>query len=252
MRFKFGRNWKRYSKLIDDSRIKDASESLKESFEIENFKNKSFIDVGCGSGIFSISASLLGGKTKSFDFDIDAVECTKDLSKKILGKTIDTEKGDILDLKYIQNLGKFDYVYSWGVLHHTGNLNSALKNIDNLVKKNGKLFISIYNDQGIKSDLWRIIKILFNKIKILQPFLIFIFFIFMKIPGIVFRFLTKQTENRGMAATTDLIDWLGGYPFETAKPEYIFDFFFKLNYRLVKLKTVSGKSGCNEFIFVKK
>ena len=252
MRFKFGKNWKKYSKLITNERIKDASNSLKEFFEVENFDNKSFIDVGCGSGIFSISACLLGAKVKSFDFDTDSVECTQDLSKKILGKSISIEKGDILDSVYVKKLGEFDYVYSWGVLHHTGDLNSALKNIDNLVKKNGKLFISIYNNQGIKSEIWKIIKILFNKVEILQPVLILFFLIFMKAPEILFKFFVKRKEVRGMAPVTDLIDWLGGYPFETAKPEYIFDFFFKLNYSLVKLKTVSGKSGCNEFIFIKK
>ena len=252
MRFRFGKNWKKYSKLVTSQRIKDASNSLKNCFEVENFNNKSFIDVGCGSGIFSIGACLLGAKVKSFDFDVDSVECTQDLSKKILGKSISIEKGDILDSIYIKKLGEYDYVYSWGVLHHTGNLNIALKNIDSLVKKNGKLFISIYNNQGIKSELWRIIKTIFNRVKILQPFVILFFFIFMKAPEILFKFFIKKKDARAMDPYTDLIDWLGGYPFETAKPEYIFDFFFKLNYNLVKLKTVSGKSGCNEFMFIKK
>ena len=142
MRFKFGKNWKKYSELITSQRIKDATSSLKEFFEVENFDGKNFIDVGCGSGIFSISACLLGAKVKSFDLDFDSVECTQDLSKKILEKNISIEKGDILDPVYVKKLGKFDYVYSWGVLHHTGDLNSALKNIDNLVKKNGNLFQS--------------------------------------------------------------------------------------------------------------
>ncbi len=251
MRFKFGKNWKKYSELITSQRIKDATSSLKEFFEVENFDGKNFIDVGCGSGIFSISACLLGAKVKSFDLDFDSVECTQDLSKKILEKNISIEKGDILDPVYVKKLGKFDYVYSWGVLHHTGDLNSALKNIDNLVKKNGKLHISIYNDQGTKSKLWKTIKIIFNKVKILQPILILFFLIFMKAPEILLSFFVKK-KVRGMAPITDLIDWLGGYPFETAKPEYVFDFFFKLNYSLVKLKTVSGKSGCNEFTFIKK
>ena len=150
MRFKFGKNWKKYSKLITNERIKDASNSLKEFFEVENFDNKSFIDVGCGSGIFSISACLLGAKVKSFDFDTDSVECTQDLSKKILGKSISIEKGDILDSVYVKKLGEFDYVYSWGVIHHSQNPKKIFQNIFNKLHKDGKFFFMVYNKMSLR------------------------------------------------------------------------------------------------------
>ena len=251
MRFEFGKNWKNYSRFIDSKKIEIGKESLKEYFNIENFKNKTFLDVGCGSGLFSICATSLGAKVRSFDYDPDSVDCTKKVFKTHTKKKALVEKGDILDKSFIQKLGKFDYVYSWGVLHHTGNLNAALKNIDMLVKKKGKLFISIYNNQGAKSKAWKKIKLIYNKFFFLRPLLFIIFFIFMKLPEIIYKIIKKKKDLRGMNPFIDLIDWLGGYPFETAKPEEIFDFFRKLGYSLEKIRTVNGKSGCNEFVFMK-
>tara|TARA_B100000989_G_scaffold39370_1_gene24952 strand:+ start:504 stop:1262 length:759 start_codon:yes stop_codon:yes gene_type:complete len=251
MRFKFGKNWKIYSRFIDSEKIYFGAESLKEYFKVENLNNKSFLDAGCGSGLFSICAATLGAKVRSFDYDLDAVECTREAVKTHIKKRILVENGDILDSSYIKKLGKFDYVYSWGVLHHTGNLDKAMQNIDELVKKKGKLFISIYNDQGFKSEAWEKIKFIYNKFFFFRPLLFVIFFVFMKLPEISYKILSKKKELRGMNSVIDLIDWLGGYPFETAKPEEVIDFFTKLGYTLEKLKTVNGKSGCNEFVFMK-
>lgn len=137
MRFKFGKNWKNYSKLIDSKKIKIGTESLKEYFNVEDLQNKTFLDVGCGSGLFSICASILKAKVRSFDLDLESVNCTKKNIKKHIEKKILVEKGDILNRSFVQKLGKFDYVYSWGVLHHTGSLYIAMGNIDILVKKKG-------------------------------------------------------------------------------------------------------------------
>ncbi len=251
MRFKFGKNWKNYSKLIDSKKIKIGTESLKEYFNVEDLQNKTFLDVGCGSGLFSICASILKAKVRSFDLDLESVNCTKKNIKKHIEKKILVEKGDILNRSFVQKLGKFDYVYSWGVLHHTGSLYIAMGNIDILVKKKGKLFISVYNNQGVRSKVWTKIKIIYNKFFLLRPLIFIFFFIFMKFPEICYKFFKKKKELRGMNPFIDLIDWLGGYPFETAKPEEIFIFFKKHGYSLEKLKTVNGKSGCNEFVFVK-
>ncbi len=54
-----------------------------------------------------------------------------------------------------------------------------------------------------------------------------------------------------MSYFTDLLDWLGGYPFEVARPEDIFDFFRARGFEMVKLRTVGGGLGNNEFVFVR-
>lgn len=148
--FKFGKNWKNFLSSLNNNKIKEAENSLKEMFEVNDLKNKTFLDAGSGSGLFSLAAKNLGAKVVSFDIDKESVFCSLDLKSKFYKKDNNWKvlQGSILDKKFINLLGKFDYVYSWGVLHHTGNLKQSLEMISNLVKKKVKflfLFIIIKN-----------------------------------------------------------------------------------------------------------
>ena len=145
-RFKFGENWRNYIKNINDDRIKKAENSLKNMLHQENLIGKNFLDIGSGSGLFSLAARNLGASVLSFDFDETSVCCTKELKKKFYPGDNDWKitQGSILDKEFLATLNKYDYVYSWGVLHHTGNMWEALNNVIKLVKFNGTLFISIY------------------------------------------------------------------------------------------------------------
>jgi 2-polyprenyl-6-hydroxyphenyl methylase/3-demethylubiquinone-9 3-methyltransferase len=62
----------------------------------------------------------------------------------------------------------------------------------------------------------------------------------------------NYSSFRGMSPWRDVVDWVGGYPFEVAKPEEIFDFYRKKRFILTRLKTCGGGRGCNEFVFEKK
>src|SRR5262249_42626223 len=146
-----------------------------------------------------------------------------------------------------------------GVLHHTGDMWSALGNVAALVKPGGRLWISIYNDQGEASYIWKLVKRIYNK-SLLGKFLV----LALGVPFLTIRsFLADigrlrspfsrywQPERRGMLAFTDTIDWLGGWPFEVAKPEQIFEFYVTRGFTLSKLITCAGRAGCNEFLFTK-
>jgi len=80
-KFEFGKNWENFLKIIDEKRIKEAENSLKKLLNLENLKGKSFLDAGCGSGLFSLAAKNLGAEVYSFDFDENAVNCTGKLKK---------------------------------------------------------------------------------------------------------------------------------------------------------------------------
>jgi 2-polyprenyl-6-hydroxyphenyl methylase/3-demethylubiquinone-9 3-methyltransferase len=58
-------------------------------------------------------------------------------------------------------------------------------------------------------------------------------------------------RTRGMSVWHDVLDWVGGYPFEVAKPEQIFTFYHERGFVLRRLKTVAGGLGCNEYVFQK-
>jgi SAM-dependent methyltransferase len=261
-RFPFGRNWQRFLQYLDENRIAEAEKSLRAMLEVDNLIGKSFLDIGCGSGLFSLAAARLGAsRVHSFDYDPQSVRCGRELKHRFLPEahfwTI--EQGSALDPAYLSHLGQFDVVYSWGVLHHTGDMWRALENVRSSVAPKGKLWVALYNDQGHFSRCWTVIKQLYNRTVFLRPPIIVFIGSYFVIRGLVLDVLVlhksplKRYEEyrslRGMSFYTDLVDWVGGYPFEVAKPEAIFDFFRLKGFELIKLKTVGGRNGNNEFVF---
>jgi SAM-dependent methyltransferase len=251
-RFEFGNNWARFLSLLSKERILEAEISLKSMLSIENMHCQKFLDVGSGSGLFSLAARRLGASVRSFDYDPLSVICTQKLKDLYFPEDANwiIEKGSVLDSDYLGKLGNYDIVYSWGVLHHTGAMWQALENVIPLVRHGGHLLIAIYNDQGWKSTCWKWIKKIYN-MSILGKAASTILFTPFFIGGRLFsRYVMERKENeRGMSLWYDMVDWLGGYPFEVAKPEDIFEFFRTKGFLLEKLKTSGGKLGCNEFVF---
>jgi 2-polyprenyl-3-methyl-5-hydroxy-6-metoxy-1,4-benzoquinol methylase len=264
-RFAFGKNWQRFLGYLDDERIAEAEKSLCTMLELEDLRGKSFLDVGCGSGLFSLAAMRLGAsRVHSFDYDPRSVACALELKRRYFhhAENWSIEQGSVLDPVYLPPLGQFDVVYSWGVLHHTGNMWQALKNVVPRVAENGKLFIALYNDQDVFSRFWRAVKKLYNRGYTWRMPIITIFGAFFTVRGFLFDALIlrknplnryKQYKSlRGMSFFTDLVDWLGGYPFEVAKPEAVLDFFRRAGFELLRLVTVGGRNGNNEFVFARR
>ena len=250
-RFAFGDNWAKFLKALDEQRINHAVDSLKSMLEVENLNAKSFLDIGSGSGLFSLAAKRLGAKVFSFDYDPRSVACTKELKNRYFYNDKDwtIESGSVLDTEYLSRLGKFDIVYSWGVLHHTGNMWAALKNVQVNVAKNGKLLIALYNHQPFASNYWWFVKKMYNKYSISRPLFIFIHSLYPTLPSLLLKAIQNRKCPRGMNVWYDLIDWLGGYPFEVSTPQQIFEYYKSYGYYLIKLKTVGGRLGCNEYVF---
>jgi 2-polyprenyl-3-methyl-5-hydroxy-6-metoxy-1,4-benzoquinol methylase len=262
-RFAFGENWSRFLKLLNEERIRRAVDSLKEKLECDTLKGRTFLDVGSGSGLFSLAARRLGANVTSFDYDPQSVACTKELKKRYFENDDGWEvrAGSVLDAHYVQSLGKFDVVYSWGVLHHTGDMWAALANVETNVAANGTLFIALYNDQGFPSKLWLRVKRTYNHLpRWLRPVFAFLVFLPLELriflyllvllkPGAYFANIANYGKERGMSWWHDRVDWIGGYPFEVSKPEEIFEFYKKRGYSLKALKTCGGELGCNEFVF---
>lgn len=263
LRFGFGKNWGQFLQNLQEHQILQAEQSLKNGLKKESLKGLTFLDIGSGSGLFSLAARRLGASVHSFDYDQDSVACTQSLKERFFAQAKDwvIEQGSVLDKNYLMQLGEFDIVYSWGVLHHTGAMYEAFENILSLIKPKGRLFIAIYNDQGRESRVWTKIKKAYNRYGLFVKGILALWTLVRQWTLTFVRDLFKHgnplktwnsyAKNRGMSPFYDLIDWVGGYPFEVAKPEQVFDFFHNKGFSLTYLTTCAGGLGCNEFGFVK-
>ena len=264
-RFEFGKNWNRFLSNINETTIETAENSLKQMVEVQSFAGKSFLDIGSGSGLFSLAARRLGARVHSIDYDPQSVACTAELKRRYFAddEAWIIEEESALNRAHLQSLGIFDVVYSWGVLHHTGEMWQALENAWLPVAPDGKLFIAIYNNTGSQTARWKWIKRTYNRLpgplKAPYTFIVSVpneaksllrSLVALK-PGEYLRTWTRYSDSRGMSHWRDLVDWVGGYPYEVAHPEEIFDFFKARGFRLTKLKCGGVGLGCNEFVFVK-
>jgi SAM-dependent methyltransferase len=263
--FSFGRNWQSFLKCIDEPRIKIAEQSLLEFMSVEDLKGKTFVDIGCGSGLFSLAAYRLGAeRIVSFDVDPFSVECCKYLQSNA-GNPSNwvVETGSILDEQFVQTLGGFDVVYSWGVLHHTGKMWEAVENAAKLVNPGGLYYIALYNKllthNGAEHWIhrfWTQVKITYNQHPnvgnyVFMPLAMSAYMAIVLLRGEnPVAHLRNYRSHRGMSWVTDAVDWLGGYPYEYATVEEVFKFIKTkfAQFALENLKLAGGR-GLNWYLF---
>lgn len=262
-RFAWGANWSRFLELLDEQRIRDAERSLREMLEVDSLDGLSMLDVGCGSGLFSLAAMRLGAaRVHSFDYDPQSVACAEELRRRFFPSDgrWRVELGDITDRGYLRSLGRFDLVYAWGVLHHTGAMWRALENACGVVADPGTFFVSIYNDQGWRSRAWRQVKHSYVRAPVpLRPLILALAggWVFVQsafhygksrdLDGFVRRWTRRE---RGMSGWHDLIDWVGGYPYEVAEPQRVVGFCRLQGLELRRIRTRKG-FGNNQFVFAR-
>jgi 2-polyprenyl-3-methyl-5-hydroxy-6-metoxy-1,4-benzoquinol methylase len=259
-RFAFGANWQRFLSVLNDSRIEAAEGSLRRMLDVSDLQGLRMLDIGSGSGLFSLAARRLGAVVRSFDYDQESVACARELKRRYFpaDSNWQIEQGSVLDRSYMQSLGQFDVVYAWGVLHHTGQMWTALEHAAITVKPGGKLFVAIYNDQGGKSRRWRRVKQVYCSGPLGQLLVCSLFIPYFAGHRLLVDLLKRQDptafyreykNRRGMSPVHDWLDWLGGYPFEVARPEEIFAFYRERGFMLTNLTTKGALAGCNEFVF---
>lgn len=266
LRFGFGANWRAFLSALDEDRMAIARESIRELTGLDQLAGRTFLDVGCGSGLFSLAARQMGARVLSFDYDPQSVECARELRKRFFPDDPDWDirQGSALDAEFLGGLGRFDLVYSWGVLHHTGDMWRALAQMPRLLTERGLLVVSLYNECGLRSRFWRGVKrfycrspkpvrwaLLLGMVGVCEGQSALLRLARGQNP-LPFKLGREYRRNRGMSKWHDWVDWVGGYPFETALPGEVVEFYRRLGLRLERLKTPGPGHCCNEYVFVRR
>jgi 2-polyprenyl-3-methyl-5-hydroxy-6-metoxy-1,4-benzoquinol methylase len=263
--FSFGKNWQRFLNSLDEDRVRIARESLVDFINLPDLRGKSFLDIGCGSGLFSQAALDLGAdRVVSFDADPFSVECCRYLHAQANApKHWEIQEGSVLDKAFLRSLGTFDIVYAWGVLHHTGKMWEAIANSAELVAAGGLHYIALYNKITARNGsaswihpFWLTVKQTYNAHPAVGKYVLEPLALGAYVGMVLARFENPVTHirnyrsNRGMSWRTDATDWLGGYPYEFATVEEVFKFIKGKfpDFNLVNIKTTSGR-GLNWFLF---
>jgi 2-polyprenyl-3-methyl-5-hydroxy-6-metoxy-1,4-benzoquinol methylase len=255
--FSFGANWKKFLAGFNEETLRRAEKSFVEFTHLPRLVEHEFLDVGCGSGLSSLVALRLGAqRVVSVDIDPHSVECARALREKfeIPQSRWEIEQGSALDPAFMESLGRFSYVHSWGVLHHTGAMWSA---IENVVRYNttagGHLHLALYNKHRT-SQRWLTIKRWCNgSPRVVFPLVkwAYISALFAKMSLRLtspVSYVRQYNAERGMNFFRDIDDWIGGLPYEFTSPGETMDFLSDRGFSLVRLKTTDS-CGCNEFLF---
>jgi len=254
--FAFGKNWQSYSRLIDKEQIADAEAGLLKLVAQDDLSGRTFMDIGCGSGIHSLAALNLGAKSVyALDLDGDSVEVSnRTLSRHAPNKDWRVEQLSILDASP-QTLGRFDLVYSWGVLHHTGDMRTAVERAAELVKSGGLLVIALYRRTHL-DWFWVREKRWYSKAPPWAEL------VMRHMYNVLFRLAAllsgkgSRRRRRGMEYWHDIHDWLGGYPYESIQDWEVealvgaWGFSAERVFSRPKGLGLFG-SGCDEYVFRK-
>ena len=258
--FAFGANWKSYVELVGDREIEQAKKGLLKLVPEAELRGRAFLDIGCGSGLHALAAAQLGiSRIVAIDYDPDSADTAKALLERFrIAIPWRVERADLFDLDAAQ-LGRFDIVYSWGVLHHTGDMWRAIRQAASFVAPNGLLAVALYRSTQMDA-FWKWEKRWYSQAspalqRVARALYLTGNWLFCTINRRSYRTMVENYNSlRGMDFHHDVHDWLGGYPYETALAPEVDAKLTALGFKAERVfaqpmsRGLLG-SGCDEYVY---
>lgn len=263
--FAFGKNWSEYAEKIGEVEIEEAMGGLSRLLGGERLDGRRFLDIGCGSGLHSLAALRLGAaEVVAVDIDSDSVTTTRAVLEHHFPEgNFTVERRSVFDLEP-REMGRFEVVYSWGVLHHTGNLYRAVQCAASLVAESGIFAFALYRKTWMcwfwKAEKRWYAHTLPNLQSRARSLYIVAYKIGLLLTGRNFdAFVQEYHRNRGMNFYHDVHDWMGGWPYESISPEKVRQLMQRLNFSEMRSFVGHGQlwgrysgffgSGCDEYVY---
>ncbi len=262
MQFDFGKNWSDFSRVaLSEEKVSQARKDFAALFHGIELRDRSFLDIGFGQGLSLLIAAEQGARAVGCDINFTCHDVIKknsiyfpnaNISKKdlVVGSILDENTMKTLGEMAPDGSGQYDVIHTWGVLHHTGNMEKAIKNTCSLVKPGGVLILAIYNRHWT-SPAWLVIKYCYNRIPFLRKPLVVMLYPIIYLAKLAATRRNPAKQQRGMDFYFDVVDWVGGYPYEYASVSEIHDALKEQGFLAVRTMRAQVPTGCNEFVFVR-
>jgi cyclopropane fatty-acyl-phospholipid synthase-like methyltransferase len=257
--FGFGDNWRSFARGVDERQIAQAVQGLSRFLDAQSLAGRSFLDIGCGSGLSMLAALRLGAAAvHGVDLDPASVAAARGLLTLHAPEgRWSIEERSVFDLE--SGAGRYDIVHSWGVLHHTGAMWRAVDRAAAMVADGGVLAIALYRRTPL-CGLWRVEKRFYAHASRGAQVLVRGLFKAGYVTALAAagrnprRYLATYVSNRGMDWHHDVHDWLGGYPYESVLPSEVEAHLATAGFRLMKVRETHPPlaglfgTGCDEFL----
>lgn len=253
LQFDFGKNWTSYSKSsLTLEKVDQSRRDFNRLFEPLSLSGNSFLDIGFGQGLALFLACESGARVLGVDINPKNLVAIRRTREFFEGVPIpETRILSILELDKVISLGQFDVVHSWGVLHHTGDLDSAIRNVSILVKPGGHLVLAVYNRHWTSPVWWLIKRLYVGLPSFFQKLLVWLFYPVIYLAKWLVTGKNPKLKERGMDFYYDVIDWVGGFPYEYRTVDEVITTMQALGFECMKLLPANVPTGCNEFVFKK-
>lgn len=261
--FAFGKNWQSFLSTISRASITDAERCLRILLPNGELRRQSFLDIGSGSGLAMLAAMRLGAaRADGVDIDGNSVDASRSLlSMNIPEGNWSVRHQSVFDLDPGQN-GLFDIVYSWGVLHHTGDMWAAIEKAAAMVAPGGRFVLALYQKTWL-CRFWTIEKRFYTAAPMIVQTFIRAMYKSAYVLGLLvtgrnpLRVIANYRSSRGMDWHHDTHDWLGGYPYQSTESNEVVPFLARLGFTIERkfIHPPSAKglfgSHCDEYVAVR-